>query len=423
MTGAERAWAAHYDIGDVLHYHRGSKELGIDRHSYAHVVANDPKQNLLTVQNAHGEQISYDPARLRGVSTYRELELSFAVGDRIQFTAPNRELGVANRDIGTIEAIHKDSFTVRLPETDKAVSFDPKAMPHFDHGYAVTSHSAQGTTADRVLVHIDSSVHPDLLNTRLAYVSISRASQDAHVYTNDAGRLAEILGRDVSKSSAIPTEQHTPTKEPAMINPDKREAPIAIEETRAIPQPEREPAPHALPASMYAAQLPLEVVQQDIRTVQQGIQEHVAGPTIASTIVDEHWSHSGDRVVTAAHDYAADLYQSVLKHPDYTAEQRIEQMQPTPAERQHWEPLVQAVPLEVADAFTWTGANGTVQSYQHESTQNYLHIDGPSGQFYDRDKNAISPEVALDRALPESFGNQLSRREDPSISHAAALSL
>ena len=120
-----------------------------------------------------------------------------------------------------------------------------------------------------------------------------------------------------------------------MINPDKREAPIAIEETRAIPQPEREPAPHALPASMYAAQLPLEVVQQDIRTVQQGIQEHVAGPTIASTIVDEHWSHSGDRVVTAADDYAADLYQSVLKHPDYTAEQRIEQMQPTPAERQH----------------------------------------------------------------------------------------
>jgi hypothetical protein len=85
--------------------------------------------------------------------------------------------------------------------------------------------------------------------------------------------------------------------------------------------------------------------------------------------------------------------------------------------------LVQAVPLEVADAFTWTGANGTVQSYQHESTQNYLHIDGPSGQFYDRDKNAISPEVALDRALPESFGNQLSRTEDPSISHAAALSL
>jgi hypothetical protein len=174
---------------------------------------------------------------------------------------------------------------------------------------------------------------------------------------------------------------------------------------------------------MYAAQLPPEVVQQDIRIVQQGIEERVPGPTIASAIVEEHWSHGGDRVVTAAYDYAADLYQSVLNRPEHTAEQRIEQMQPTPAERQHWEPLIQAVPLEVADSFAWTGANGTVQSYQHESTQNYLHIDGPSGQFYDRDKNAISPQVALDRALPAEFGNQLSRTGDPSISHAAELSL
>jgi len=27
MTGADRAWAAHYQAGDVLHYQRGSREL------------------------------------------------------------------------------------------------------------------------------------------------------------------------------------------------------------------------------------------------------------------------------------------------------------------------------------------------------------------------------------------------------------
>jgi hypothetical protein len=87
MTGVDRTWAAHYDIGDVLYYHRGSRDSGIDRHSYARVVASDPKENLLTVQNTSGEPITYDPARLRGVSTYREVELSFAAGDRLQFTA------------------------------------------------------------------------------------------------------------------------------------------------------------------------------------------------------------------------------------------------------------------------------------------------------------------------------------------------
>jgi ATP-dependent exoDNAse (exonuclease V) alpha subunit len=179
MTGVDRAWAAHYDIHDVLYYHRGSKESGVDRHSYARVVESNPKENLLTVQTPGGESITYDPARLRGVTAYRQVELSFAAGDRLQFTAPNKELGVANRDIGTIAAISKDSITIRLPESGKAISFDPKAMPHFDHGYAVTSYSAQGLTTERVLVNIDSNMHPELINTRLAYVSISRASQDA----------------------------------------------------------------------------------------------------------------------------------------------------------------------------------------------------------------------------------------------------
>ncbi len=30
MTGADRAWAARYEPGDILHYVRGSKETGIE---------------------------------------------------------------------------------------------------------------------------------------------------------------------------------------------------------------------------------------------------------------------------------------------------------------------------------------------------------------------------------------------------------
>ena len=76
-------------------------------------------------------------------------------------------------------------------------------MRHFDHGYAVTSHSSQGLTSERVLVNMDTNVHPELISTRFAYVSVSRASQDAQIYTNDAATLAESLSRDVTKASAI----------------------------------------------------------------------------------------------------------------------------------------------------------------------------------------------------------------------------
>jgi hypothetical protein len=203
MTGADRAWAARYEVGDVLHYQRGSKDIGIEPRSYSQVVAANPKENLLTVQREDGERVTYDPSRLRGISAYREIEREFAVGDRLQFTAPNRELGVANRDLGTIGQIGKDGQLAVQMDGGRAVTFDANHMRHFDHGYAVTSHSSQGLTAERVLVNMDTDVHPELINSRFAYVSVSRASHDAQIYTNDVTKLATSLSQDVSKTSAL----------------------------------------------------------------------------------------------------------------------------------------------------------------------------------------------------------------------------
>jgi ATP-dependent exoDNAse (exonuclease V) alpha subunit len=90
-------------------------------------------------------------------------------------------------------------------DNGKAVSFDAHQMRHFDHGYAVTSHSSQGLTAERVLVNIDTNIHPELVNSRFAYVSVSRASQDAQIYTNDATSIREHLAHNSDKTSALNT--------------------------------------------------------------------------------------------------------------------------------------------------------------------------------------------------------------------------
>ncbi len=204
MTGADRAWAARYEPADVLHYTRGSKDIGIEAASYARVIMSDPQSNLLTVRKQNGEQVTYDPSRLRGISAYREIEREFAIGDRVMFTAPNRDLKVANRDLGTVEQIDEGAMKVRMDDgKGTKVTFDPREMQHFDHGYAVTSHSSQGLTAQRVLVNMDTDVHPDLINGRFAYVSVSRASHDVRIFTNDASSLAENLSRDVTKASAL----------------------------------------------------------------------------------------------------------------------------------------------------------------------------------------------------------------------------
>ena len=72
MTGAERSWASHYEINDVVRYTRGSKAIGIEAAAYASVVAINPAANQLTVEKTNQELATYDPRRLTGVSVYRE---------------------------------------------------------------------------------------------------------------------------------------------------------------------------------------------------------------------------------------------------------------------------------------------------------------------------------------------------------------
>jgi conjugative relaxase-like TrwC/TraI family protein len=213
MTGAERTWASHYEINDVVRYSRGSQAIGMEAGSYGSVVGVNPAANLLTVEKSSGEQAIYDPRRLTGVSVYREIDREFSAGDRIQFTAPDKALGVANRDLAAVESISPDGRISARLDNGRQIEFDPTEHRHFDHGYAVTSHSSQGLTAERVLVNADTGVHPDLLNSRFGYVSISRASHEATLFTNDLAKLSPQLSADVSKTSALEINQPAPVSQ------------------------------------------------------------------------------------------------------------------------------------------------------------------------------------------------------------------
>ena len=193
--GRRSAWAARYEPGDVLHYIRGSKDIGIEAGSYAQVVATLPK----TISSPCGSPTANSSpmilSRLRGISAYREIERDFAIGDRVQLTAPNR---IFRSPIATSAPEQfRSRWTAHAAHgwRQEKVTFDPLEMRHFDHGYAVTSHSSQGLTSERVLVNMDTEVHPELINGRFAYVSVSRASHDAQIFTNDAANLAESLSR------------------------------------------------------------------------------------------------------------------------------------------------------------------------------------------------------------------------------------
>ncbi len=207
MTGADRQWGAQYEIDDLVRYTRGSQLLGVKAGEYVQVTGINREQNLLTVERADGSRFTYDPVRLHGVSVWKEARRNFSQGDRVQFTAPYRDQQIANRQLGTLTGVDLEGNLQIRMDSGGEVQFNIRDHPHLDYGYAVTSHSSQGVTADRVLLHVDTGqAHQKLINRRLAYVAVSRGRYDAQIYTNDAESLGEALSKDVSKKCALTVE-------------------------------------------------------------------------------------------------------------------------------------------------------------------------------------------------------------------------
>jgi conjugative relaxase-like TrwC/TraI family protein len=230
LTGADRTWAERYEVGDVLRYSRSSRETGIGKGEYARVKSVEGPSNRLTVELKDGTERSYDPRRQQGVSVYRDEERAFSTRDRVQLTAPVRELKAANRELGTVEGIGPDGRLSLRMDGGREVQLDPRQHPHLDHGYAVTSHSSQGQTADRVLIHVDTELAAkDLLNNRMAYVAVSRGAFDAQLFTNNREKLGTALGHDVSHQSA-----HAPEIKPNQSIASQPEVSRGQQEDRGI---------------------------------------------------------------------------------------------------------------------------------------------------------------------------------------------
>ena len=58
----------------------------------------------------------------------------------------------------------------------------------------------------------------ELLNSRMAYVAVSRGAHDAQIFTNDAATLGHELSRDVSHAPAI---QQAPLSQAIEQQPDQ----------------------------------------------------------------------------------------------------------------------------------------------------------------------------------------------------------
>lgn len=107
---------------------------------------------------------------------------AFAIGDRLLFTRNDRDLGVRNGMLCTVETVDDELLSVRFDADDTGncskLTFSPLEFPAIDHGFAVTIHRAQGCTVDRSFV-----LSSRTLDKNLTYVALTRHKQDLELYT------------------------------------------------------------------------------------------------------------------------------------------------------------------------------------------------------------------------------------------------
>ena len=189
-TEAQKRDARQYRPGMAIHFHR--RGHGFNKNETVAVVA--VENDSLKVQRSDGTETFFhfgQGSALCDVGERRKLKI--AAGDKLLLQAN----AVAVRK----HFINGELVEVRAIQGDSVLLADGRIIPAdyrtFTHGYAVTSHAAQGKTVDEVLLVASSRSLP-AINQEQFYVSISRGRERCQIFTDDS----ELLRLHVTHSSA-----------------------------------------------------------------------------------------------------------------------------------------------------------------------------------------------------------------------------
>jgi conjugative relaxase-like TrwC/TraI family protein len=191
-TAAQRRDARQYRPGMVLQFHQ--KKSGFAKDEMATVVA--VENDSLKVQRTDSSENVFKLGA--GVSCFdvgEKRELKIAAGDKLLLQA-NRPKQFVNGELVEVKAIQGDSLVLAdgrvLPENYRT----------FTHGYAVTSHAAQGKTVDEVMVVASSRSLP-AVHRQQFYVSISRGRDRCRIFTDDAEQLRSHVTDSSARLAAV----------------------------------------------------------------------------------------------------------------------------------------------------------------------------------------------------------------------------
>jgi conjugative relaxase-like TrwC/TraI family protein len=181
-----------YETGDALTFHRAAD--GFANGETVRVVRRADRR--LIVQGDDRRERPLDPQRVAGFDVGVVREIPLAIGDRLQMRANLKAAGLKNGDMVEVAGFSADG--VILLQDGRRI---PPSFRQFSHGYATTSHSAQGKTVDRGLLLIAGAGIASG-NLKQAYVSNSRFRESQMIYTTDHDLAREAMMRPADRKLA-----------------------------------------------------------------------------------------------------------------------------------------------------------------------------------------------------------------------------
>jgi len=174
-TNQQKRDSRRYEPGQVVTFVPGSSRSGT-----AMVLRIEQKDVVVT--DKEGREIRLNLRKPADFDVCKTRAIEVAENDKVLIRSNDKRLGLVNGQVLTVSKIEPDG-TLRTKEGTVV----PGEFRQWCHGYVVTSHKAQGWTADHVVVAAEN------FTAKGAYVACSRGRLSCTVHTPDKLRLMEKL--------------------------------------------------------------------------------------------------------------------------------------------------------------------------------------------------------------------------------------
>lgn len=187
LTEAQKTDGRNFEKGFVVQFNQNGK--GIRRGSKWEI--GDIKEQHVTIKDSNGKETQLDLSKPELFEVYQRTTIPVAKGDKIRITRNGFDKERKRMDNGLVlDVISASKRNGLILQNRQSRMLYRIGMDHGNiaHAHCVTSHVSQGKTVDEVFIAQPAATFP-ATNAKQFYVSVSRAREKVHIYTDDREEL------------------------------------------------------------------------------------------------------------------------------------------------------------------------------------------------------------------------------------------